>query len=145
VCEELTFRGFILTGLQRRFRPRTAVLLSSFLFALLQMNVFRFVPAFLLGVVLAYLTTRCGSVLPAMLFRVIYDTLPLVPGLLYLSRTGTVDFGLAPDAHTILAAVCAVASAGLLWRLSKHRPHPAYVAFLQSDPGLEPALGGTAR
>src|SRR5262249_54978960 len=22
VCEELTFRGFILTGLQRRFRPR---------------------------------------------------------------------------------------------------------------------------
>src|SRR5262249_36213216 len=30
ICEELTFRGFILTGLQRRFRPRTAVLLSSF-------------------------------------------------------------------------------------------------------------------
>ena len=57
VCEELTFRGFILTGLQRRFRPRTAVLLSSFLFSLLQMNVFQFVPTFLLGVVLGYLTT----------------------------------------------------------------------------------------
>src|SRR6185437_8060702 len=68
VCEELTFRGFILTGLQRRFRPRTAVLLSSFLFSLMQMNVFQFVPTFLVGVILAYLTTRCGSILPAILF-----------------------------------------------------------------------------
>src|SRR5207249_11072653 len=79
VCEELTFRGFILTGLQRRFRPRTAVLLSSFLFSLLQMHVFQFVPTFLLGLVLAYLTTRCGSILPAMLFHVLYNVL-LWPG-----------------------------------------------------------------
>src|SRR5262249_53598161 len=67
LCEELTFRGFILTGLQRRFRPRTAVLISSFLFCVLQMNVFQFVPTFILGMVLGYLTTRCGSILPSML------------------------------------------------------------------------------
>src|SRR6185312_15950448 len=31
-CEELAFRGFILMGLLRAFRPFTAVLLSAFLF-----------------------------------------------------------------------------------------------------------------
>ena len=52
LCEELAFRGFILTGLSRRFRPWTAVLLSSFLFALYQMNVFQFAPHFIFGVIL---------------------------------------------------------------------------------------------
>ena len=49
LCEELAFRGFILTGLRRRFRPWTAVFLSSFLFALFQMNVFQFADHFVLG------------------------------------------------------------------------------------------------
>ena len=46
LCEELAFRGFILTGLRRRFHPWTAVFLTSFLYALFQMNVFQFVPRF---------------------------------------------------------------------------------------------------
>ena len=48
VSEEFAFRGFILSGLRQRFRPATAIFLSSFLFALSQMNVFQFVPHFLL-------------------------------------------------------------------------------------------------
>jgi sodium transport system permease protein len=129
VCEELTFRGFILTGLQRRFRPRTAVLLSSFLFSLMQMNVFQFVPTFLVGVVLAYLTTRCGSILPAMLFHVLYNTLLLKWDERYLQ---------ADWQRIALGSVCLLLSGLLLWWLTRLRPHPAYVAFLQSDPGLEP-------
>jgi sodium transport system permease protein len=75
VCEELAFRGFILTGLRRRFSPRTAVFLSSFLFALFHMNVFQFVPHFILGVVLSTLVVRSGSVVPAMLFHFAYNCL----------------------------------------------------------------------
>src|SRR5439155_13856390 len=82
VAEELAFRGFILSALQRQFRPRTAVLLSSFFFALAHMNVFQFLPHFLLGMVLAYLTTRCGSLVPGILFHGIYNTLILLPVLL---------------------------------------------------------------
>src|SRR5262249_30234387 len=37
VCKELAFRGFILSGLSRRFHPWAAVFLSAFLFALFQM------------------------------------------------------------------------------------------------------------
>ncbi len=55
LCEEIAFRGFILSGLQRRFKPRAAVVLCAFLFALSHMNVFQFLPAFFLGVVLGSL------------------------------------------------------------------------------------------
>jgi len=73
LCEELAFRGFLLTGLQKRFRPRTAILLCSFLFALFHMNVFQFLPAFFLGVVLGLLTVRSKSIVPAFFFHLLYN------------------------------------------------------------------------
>jgi sodium transport system permease protein len=80
VCEELAFRGFILSGLRRRFRPWTAILLSGFLYALYQMNVFQAVPHFLAGAVLALLVVRTNSVLPAMVFHLVWNVLLLLPG-----------------------------------------------------------------
>jgi sodium transport system permease protein len=75
LSEELAFRGFILSGLRRRFRPRTAVFLSAFLFALFNMNVFQFIPHFLIGVVLGTLVLHSGSVLPAVVFHFAYNAL----------------------------------------------------------------------
>src|SRR5262249_10285967 len=79
VCEELAFRGFMLSGVRRRFRPWTASLLSSFLYALYQMNVLQFVPHFLVSVVLALLVTRTGSVVSAMVFHVVWNTVLILP------------------------------------------------------------------
>ncbi|HTU90998.1 MAG TPA: type II CAAX endopeptidase family protein, partial [Gemmataceae bacterium] len=75
VCEELAFRGFILSGLTRRFRPWTAILLSSFLYALYQMNVLQALPHFLLGIVLALLVLRSGSLGGAIVFRLVWEFL----------------------------------------------------------------------
>jgi sodium transport system permease protein len=79
LSEELAFRGFILSGLRRRFRPWTAVLLSSFLYALYQMNVLQALPHFLLGIVLALLVVRSGSLGGAMVFRLVWDFLLWLP------------------------------------------------------------------
>jgi sodium transport system permease protein len=79
VSEEIAFRGFILSGLRQRFHPMTAVFLSSFLFALAQMNVFQFVAHFLLGAVLGYLVLRTGSLLPGIVFHLVYNVLLLGP------------------------------------------------------------------
>jgi sodium transport system permease protein len=81
MCEELAFRGFLLSGLSRRFRPWTAILLSGLLYALYQMNVFQAVPHFLAGVVLALLVVRTGSVLPAMVFHLVWNVLLIWPAL----------------------------------------------------------------
>jgi sodium transport system permease protein len=86
VTEELAFRGFILTGLRRRFQPWMAVLLSSCLFALYHFNVFQLMPAFVLGLVLGTLTIRSGSVFPAMLFHLLHNGLLI--GLVLLEAQG---------------------------------------------------------
>ena len=117
LCEELAFRGFILSGLRRRFRPWTAVFLSSFLYALFQMNVFQFATYFLLGLVLAVVALRTRSVLPGMVFHLVYN-LCLVGPLMFPQAFGSL--GAADDGGTgwllraALAAVCALLAAGLL-------------------------------
>lgn len=85
-CEELAFRGFILTGLRRRLGPWTAVALTAFLYALYPMNVFQFVPLFLLGLVLGVLATRSGSVLPGLVFHLLFAGLLLT--LAWMQRSG---------------------------------------------------------
>jgi sodium transport system permease protein len=86
VAEELAFRGFILSGLRRRFPPGAAVVFSSILFALYHFNVFQLLPAFVLGLVLGTLALRTGSVLPGMLFHMLHNG--LLVGLVMLEATG---------------------------------------------------------
>jgi sodium transport system permease protein len=74
-CEELAFRGFILSGLRQRFRPAAALILSSFFFALLPLNVFQLAPHFMLGLVLGLLVQHSGSVLPSITFHFVFNTL----------------------------------------------------------------------
>ena len=107
VSEEIAFRGFILSGLRQRYKPATAIFLSSFLFALSQMNVFQFVPHFLLGAVLSFLVLRSGSILPGILFHLIYNALVIGPGLLpqEFQYLGYADASFA--AHYVLREVLA--------------------------------------
>jgi hypothetical protein len=122
LCEELAFRGFILSGLRRRFRPWTAIFLSSFLFALYSMNVFQFAPHFVFGSVLALLTMRCGSVLPAVVFHLIWNT--LIVGPLFYPEVFAVlpDFGgeaMSPRMWWVVPACLSAAALGLagIWYL----------------------------
>src|SRR5262249_7065730 len=96
------------------------------------------VPTFLLGVVLGYLTTRCGSILPAMFFHLLYKTLLLGSALLSRGHDAWLLFGLRPEAFGVLAAGCTPVALALLWWLKRLWPHPAEVAFRASAPGLEP-------
>jgi sodium transport system permease protein len=108
VCEELAFRGFILSGLRRRLRPWTAVLFSSFLYALYQMNVLQVLPHFLLGVVLALLVLRTGSLGGAIVFRLVWELLLWSP---LLMREG---FSIADWINPGVVAVSLMLSAPLL-------------------------------
>ncbi len=116
ICQEIAFRGFIQTGLMRRFRPRSAVVLCSFLFALWHMNVFLFIPAFFLGMVLGLITLRSKSLVPAILFHFLHDTVLLasikaVPAL--QERVPMSVQRLWPG----LVGVCLAFALAILWRL----------------------------
>jgi sodium transport system permease protein len=135
VCEELAFRGFILSGLRRRFKPWTAILLSSFLFALYHLNVFQLLPTFLLGAVLGLLTVRSGSILPAMLFHLLHNG--LLVGVAHLQTINTYGIEISPEVvvffRLTVTGLCTLLAALLLWRLSALGP---------SRPAWDPKEGG---
>jgi sodium transport system permease protein len=72
VCEEVAFRGFILSGLEHRRRTRSAILLSALMFGFLHVLMSLFQQLFnasLLGVVLGLLAVRSRSLLPGIVFH----------------------------------------------------------------------------
>lgn len=64
-CEEVFFRGFALAGFAKRFGPARAVVLSALLFGLFHLSPGLVVPTFIFGIVLGWLYTRTGSILPS--------------------------------------------------------------------------------
>ncbi|MCA9672988.1 MAG: CPBP family intramembrane metalloprotease, partial [Myxococcales bacterium] len=69
ICEELLFRGVLLRASYPALGTRNAALLSGLLFGLFHLSIYRFVPTGILGVVLALIAIRSGSILPSMLFH----------------------------------------------------------------------------
>jgi sodium transport system permease protein len=70
----VAFRGFILSGLQRDFSIRSAIVLSAFLFGFLHVLLSLFQQLFnatLLGIVLGLLAVRSRSLLPGIVFHLI--------------------------------------------------------------------------
>jgi sodium transport system permease protein len=106
ICEELAFRGFILSGLRRRFGPWMAIVFSSLLFALYHMNVFQVIPAFVLGVVLGVLAVRGQSVVPAIVLHLLYNGVLLGAALLPQFASGEQAWPAMTFLRPVLAAVC---------------------------------------
>ncbi|HJZ83886.1 MAG TPA: ABC transporter permease subunit/CPBP intramembrane protease [Polyangia bacterium] len=69
VCEELLFRGAILSGLRRGLRPWTAALACGALFGIFHLHGLRVLPTALLGIILAWLAMTGRSIVPAMIFH----------------------------------------------------------------------------
>jgi sodium transport system permease protein len=118
--EELAFRGFILTGLRRRYRTRTAILLCAFMNALFHMNVFAFLPVFGVSAALGLLTVRARSLAPAILLHF------LTKAALLVSRPlgSWLDDRLAPgwtDFEPGFALVCFAAALAICWWLYRRK------------------------
>lgn len=77
-CEELAFRGFILSGFARSGRPAVAIVLSSIAFGIAHMVPQQVFNAMLLGLVLGLFALRSGSLLPGILFHLIFNSLEIL-------------------------------------------------------------------
>ena len=90
ICEEMLFRGLILTGL-RKLGPWTALLLSSALFAIAHASIYRLLPTFCLGLFLGFIVLRTGSIFCSMIIHALNNGLAVT-----LARTPSLakDFGL---------------------------------------------------
>lgn len=74
ITEEIVFRGFVLRRLREKYRLGTAVVISSFLFAVVHFNK-DFLGAFLMGIILAVLALRFSSLYAPMIVHGVYNAI----------------------------------------------------------------------
>ncbi len=80
ICEELAFRGFILSGLRHMGHRRLAIVFSSVMFGMVHTVLQQSINACLIGLVIGYIAVQTSSILPGMLFHMTHNGLQLLRG-----------------------------------------------------------------
>jgi len=84
ICEEVLFRGFLFAGLTRAMPSPYAAILSAFIFAAAHNDLPSFPVLFCIGLLLAFLRWRTGSLWPGILLHLLNNTWGAVSILLVL-------------------------------------------------------------
>lgn len=131
ICEELAFRGFVLSGLRHMGHKWQAIVVSAFFFGVTHAIFQQSIVACFLGVLLGFIAVQTGSLIPCVLYHGLHNSLALLSSQI-LSETAsdpawrfvvsqTEDGGLTY--HWSVVTLGAVVSAAILaWMSSK--PHP---------------------
>ena len=77
ICEELAFRGFILSGFRHLGHKWWAIVLSSIIFGVTHMLLQQSIVACVVGAVIGYIAVQTGSIFPAMVFHFTHNGLLL--------------------------------------------------------------------
>ncbi len=96
ICEELFFRGAVLSGLRRDLPAWRSVLWQALLFGAVHASLHRFVPTATLGALLAALTLQSRSLWPAVLLHTAYNGSVVLSGELPFLEEGWVPWLAAP-------------------------------------------------
>ena len=78
ICEELTFRGFVLSGLRHLGHKWWSIVLSAIFFGVVHGILQQSLMATLTGCILGYLAVQTGSLLPCILFHMIHNGLGIM-------------------------------------------------------------------
>ncbi|MBL8889587.1 MAG: CPBP family intramembrane metalloprotease [Planctomycetaceae bacterium] len=77
VCEELAFRGFILSGLRRALKPVNAIFVTAVLFGAMHGLLQQSIVASATGVLLGFVAFRTGSLWPCIAYHATHNALTL--------------------------------------------------------------------
>ncbi len=78
VCEELAFRGFILSGLRHMGHKWTAIIVSSVFFGATHAIFQQSLVAALVGMILGFIAVQTGSIWPCILFHTIHNSMAVI-------------------------------------------------------------------
>lgn len=78
LCEELAFRGFVLSGLRHMGRKWRAIVLSSLAFGMSHALFQQSLIASLVGCVLGFIAVQAGSIWPGMLYHLLHNGLAVL-------------------------------------------------------------------
>ncbi len=77
IAEEIFFRGFMYGGLRGRISVVGATLVSTLFFTALHFSIDQFIPIFVLGIFLAWLYEKTGSLYPGIIFHLANNAISL--------------------------------------------------------------------
>jgi sodium transport system permease protein len=78
ICEEVAFRGFILSGLRHLGSRWRAIIISSIFFGLAHFAIQQSLVAGMFGLVIGYIAVQTGSLLPCIAFHMVHNGLTLL-------------------------------------------------------------------
>ncbi|MEZ6071384.1 MAG: ABC transporter permease subunit/CPBP intramembrane protease [Pirellulales bacterium] len=78
ICEELAYRGFVLSGLRHLGHRWRAIVISSVLFGLGHAIFQQSIVACIIGILIGYLAVKTGSILPGMAYHFVHNSTMLV-------------------------------------------------------------------
>jgi sodium transport system permease protein len=120
ICEEVLFRGVLLGALRPRFGTAWAVVLTGFLFGAFHMSLHRFLPTAVLGMMLAVIVARTGSIVPAMLVHFIHNSTVVIAGRFFKDPDALMDVRVP---RLVVAVGALVVAIGLF--VLRRAPQPA--------------------
>lgn len=77
-AEEIFFRGFLLTGVGNRYGYGWGAVVSALIFSVLHMQLGAFLPIFILGLLLAWLYIRTGSIWLCIFAHIAFNSIALL-------------------------------------------------------------------
>ncbi|MCK4518724.1 MAG: CPBP family intramembrane metalloprotease [Candidatus Omnitrophica bacterium] len=83
VVEEIFFRGFLYKALKKSFGVLPAVVVSSVFFAWLHMTFIGFLPIMVLGLLLAYLYEKNGTLIPSITIHIIHNSVIVISVMIF--------------------------------------------------------------
>lgn len=132
ICEELAFRGYILSGLRHMGHKWAAICITAFLFGVTHGLLQQSISAAILGVLIGYIAVQTSSIFPGMMYHFVHNSLMVLIPLQLVEFSGGDESSLAwiakvtPDGEGAglsyapwLVGLCAVVVVGILVWVSK--------------------------
>lgn len=113
ICEEMMFRGYILTAFENKFKPRTAILISACLFGIYHMSIVRFFVTAFIGILICYVAHESKSLIPGMIMHFINNGLSCVT-MYYPEKSGRLLLMFVGETISIVDVIFLIAIGALL-------------------------------
>ncbi|NLK20733.1 MAG: CPBP family intramembrane metalloprotease [Epulopiscium sp.] len=114
ICEEIFFRGLLMTAFRKKATGLRAIILSSVLFGITHIDFIRMVPTAILGLTLGYAVYNTGSIFIPMLMHFLNNGIAIVSAYYPESVVGRIysylemDFSNFSSMHLILLIVISI-------------------------------------
>ncbi|PHS15999.1 MAG: CPBP family intramembrane metalloprotease domain-containing protein [Blastopirellula sp.] len=91
ICEELAFRGFILSGLRHMGHKWAAICITAFLFGVTHGLLQQSIGAAILGVLIGYIAVQTSSIFPGMAYHFLHNSLMVLIPISLVLLTQQID------------------------------------------------------